>query len=100
MDLIINPIVDTHFDGFSHLEFVPACRVAYNYSEKLALAVEEYAGFGELKHILRANQQFHEVFGVLDYSTKVVNIEFGAGVGLTGASDQFTLKLILSRDLN
>jgi hypothetical protein len=29
-----------------------------------------------------------------------VNIEFGAGIGLTSGSDQLTLKLILSRDLN
>ena len=27
-------------------------------------------------------------------------MEFGAGVGLTGASDRLTLKVILSKDLN
>ena len=100
VDLIINPIVDTHYDRLGNLEFVPASRIAYNYSDKLAFAVEEYADCGPLKRFLPSNQQFHEVFGVVDYSTKLVNIEFGAGIGLTGASDQLTLKLILSRDLN
>jgi len=100
VDIIINPIVDTHFDGLRKLEFVPACRIAYNCNDKLALALEEYADCGTVTRFLPSHQQFHEVFGVIDYATKLVNIEFGAGLGLTRASDQVTLKLILSRDLN
>jgi hypothetical protein len=100
VDLIINPILDTHYDRLGNLEFVPASRIAYNYSDNLAFALEEYADFGPVKRFLPSHQQFHEVFGVVDYSTKLVNIEFGAGIGLTGASDQVTLKLMFSRDLN
>jgi hypothetical protein len=36
----------------------------------------------------------------VDYSAKWLDIEAGAGVGITSATDKFTLKLILSRDLN
>jgi hypothetical protein len=100
VDIIINPIVDTHYNNPENLEFVPATRVAYNCTKKLAFALEEYSDYGPLKRILPADEQFHEVFGVVDYSTKALNVEFGAGLGLTRASDQLTLKLILSRDLN
>jgi len=31
IDIIINPIVDTAYDGLRNLEFVPAARVAYNF---------------------------------------------------------------------
>ena len=45
-DIIINPIVDTAYDGLKNLEFVPATRVAYNFSSGWALAAEEYDDFG------------------------------------------------------
>ena len=31
VDIIVNPIVDTAYDGLKNLEFVPATRVAYNF---------------------------------------------------------------------
>jgi hypothetical protein len=100
VDLIINPIVDTDYNGFKKLEFVPAERLAYNFSKRWAVAAEEYADYGTVARFHQPNQQFHEVFGVIDFMSKLVNVEFGAGFGLTGASDGVTLKLILSRDLN
>jgi len=100
IDIIINPIVDTAWDGFGNLEFVPSMRVAYNKNDKLAFAVEEYADFGPLRKFRPAGQQVHQLYGVLDYSSHFCDIEAGVGFGLTSASDKYTLKLILSRDLN
>jgi hypothetical protein len=100
VDVIINPIVDTDYNGFKRLEFVPAERVAYNVSKRWAVAAEEYADYGTIARFHQANQQFHEVYGVIDFMSKLANVEFGAGFGLTGASDTATLKLIISRDLN
>jgi hypothetical protein len=40
------------------------------------------------------------MYGVIDYSGEPFDIEAGVGFGLTSASDDITLKLILSRDLN
>jgi len=99
-DIIINPIVDTEYDGLKNLEFVPSARVAYNVDDKTQVAVEEYADFGPVHRFLPSADQAHQVFAVLDRSTKWVDIEAGVGVGLTDASDKFQLKLILSRDLN
>ena len=39
------------------------------------------------------------LFAVVDINTKVIGIEAAAGTGLTSASDQCVLKLMLSRDL-
>ena len=101
IDLVFNPIVDTDYSGgFGNLEFVPAARIAYNLNDKWAVAVEEYADFGPMRHFLPANDEFHEVWAVLDHGNKYVNIETGVGVGVTGGADKLTFKLMLSRDLN
>lgn len=101
VDLIFNPIVDTDYTGgFGNLEFVPATRVAYNLNDKWAVAVEEYADAGPLRHFEALNDQFHEVWAVMDHSSKTLSIEVGVGVGVTPAADKLTLKLMLSRDLN
>jgi len=98
-DLIVNPIVDTAFDGVGNLEFVPAVRAAWNTGGKLAFALEEYADFGPLKHFKPSDQQSHTLFAVIDYGSSSHGLEFGIGRGLTPASDQWVLKLMLMQDL-
>jgi hypothetical protein len=100
VDLILNPIVDTAYDGFENLEFVPSTRVAYHTSVTTAIAVETYSDFGPLKGFLPAGQQVHQLFAVIDHPAGGLNIEAGIGVGLNHSSDRLQLKLILSRDLN
>ncbi len=99
-DLIVNPILDNSYKGFSHLDFAPATRVAYNINKTWAIAAEEYADFGPLRAFYASAQQQHQLFGVFDYHGKPWTIEGGVGVGLTNATDHLVLKLILSRDLN
>ena len=99
VDIIINPIVDTAYDGLKNLEFVPAMRVAYNVTPEWALAVEEYADFGPLRGFYRLNQQAHQLYAVVDHTSKAIDVQIGFGFGLTDASDKFTVKMILSRDL-
>jgi hypothetical protein len=41
--------------------------------------------------------QFHEVWAVFDHAGKVIHIEAGAGLGVTGGADRLTLKLMVSR---
>jgi hypothetical protein len=101
VDIIVNPILDNSFrGGFKSLDFAPCARIAYNFSPKFALAVEEYSDVGPLRSVLPTAQESHEVWGVFDRGTKFANIEAGVGVGVTAASDKVTLKLMLSRDLN
>jgi hypothetical protein len=99
-DLILNPILDTDFQGgIGNLDFAPALRVAYNINRKLAVALEEYAEFGPLQHFLPRSQQSHTLFAVLDCGGSSNGIEFGVGRGLTSASDAWVLKLMLMHDL-
>ena len=100
VDVVINPIFDTSYDGIKNLEFVPSMRVAYNVNDKTAIAVEEYADFGPVNGFLPGSEQAHQVFAVFDQSTSFLDIEAGIGFGLTDASDKLQFKLILSRDLN
>jgi len=100
-EFIINPIVDNSwYAGFKGLEFVPATRVAYNLNPKWAVAMEEYADYGQLRNFVPVKQQFHQVWGVFDHDAKYLHIEAGVGFGLTAASDKLALKLMLSKDLN
>lgn len=100
VDLIFNPILDTDYSRVENLDLAPASRLAYNFSPKWALAVEEYSDYGPLSQLESWNQQSHQLFGVIDHHGKFLDVEFGVGFGLTDASDQLTFKLILSRDLN
>jgi len=99
-DLIVNPIFDNSWKGFKNLDFAPSARIAYNISDKWAVAVEEYADFGVIEHFLPGDQQSHQVFGVIDYKGEPFDIEAGLGFGLTPASDGLVAKLMLSHDLN
>ena len=100
VDVIVNPIFDTSYDGIKNLEFVPAVRVAYSVSSTFAIAAETYSDFGPVRGFFPGGDQAHQLYGVIDKTTKIFDVEAGAGFGLTSASDRFQLKLILSRDLN
>jgi hypothetical protein len=101
LDIIANPILDNSFaGGFGNLEFAPAARIAYRTAKKWALAAEEYAAVGPLNGFEPTSRESHQLFGVLDYSGRLMDVEFGLGFGLTPVSDKIVLKLILSRDLN
>jgi hypothetical protein len=101
VDIVFNPIVDTNYTGgFGNLEFVPATRIAYNVNETWAVAFEEYADLGPLRHFHTLDDQFHEAWAVMDHTSKILSVEAGVGVGMTAGADKLTLKLMLSRDLN
>jgi hypothetical protein len=99
-DIIVNPIVDTAYDGLKNLDFAPATRVAYNWTKSWTTALEEYDDFGPLHQFLPVGEQSHQLYGVVNHTTKALSIEAGVGFGLTTGADRWTLKLILSRDLN
>ena len=101
VDIIINPIVDTKYEGgVKGLEFVPSARIAYNVNDAWAIAGEEYADLGTLGNLQSASNQVHQLFAVVDRSGGALDVEAGVGFGITSVSDKLTFKLILSRDLN
>jgi hypothetical protein len=100
LDIIVNPILDNSYQGFSRLDFAPVTRVAYRFNGTWTVAAEEYDDFGPLRGFDVPSEQRHQCFGVIDYRGRPWTVEAGVGVGLTSATDKLILKLILSRDLN
>jgi hypothetical protein len=98
VDLIVNPIVDTSFKGIGSLDFAPAARIAYNFSETWAAAFEHYADYGPLRHLEPLSAQYQTLFAVVDCKSEPLSLEFGIGHGFTAGSDALILKLILSHD--
>jgi hypothetical protein len=98
VDLIVNPILDTSFQGLGSLTFAPASRIAYNFSETWAAALEHYADYGRLNNFEPLRRQQQLLFAVVDHKSDPLSVEFGIGHGFTAASDPLVLKLILSRD--
>lgn len=99
-DIIVNPILDTAYDGFKNLDFAPATRIAYNFNDKWTLSAEEYADYGPLHSFYSATDQVHMIYGVVNHTMKSLEIEAGVGVGITAATDKLTMKLLLIKDLN
>src|SRR5256885_5008616 len=92
--LAFNPIVTTDLAGDDKgvLHFEPAAKLARTVARDTALGFEYYADLGRLSHFAPRAEQSHMLYFVLD--TERVN--FGIGRGLTGASDRWTIKAILS----
>ena len=98
VDLIVNPILGTSFQGLGALDFAPASRVAYHFSETRAAALKHYADYGRLNELEPLGRQQQFLFAVVDYKSAPLHVEFGIGHGFTAASDPLVLKLILSHD--
>ncbi|MBN9589229.1 MAG: hypothetical protein BGN85_01890 [Alphaproteobacteria bacterium 64-11] len=98
--ITFNPIVDNSYKGgIAGLEFVPATRLDYAVNKTWTVALEEYDDFGQLRHFLPADQQSHQLWGAVDYTGDPVSVEAGVGFGLTPATDDIALKLMLMSDL-
>ena len=97
--LTFNPIVDNSYKGFNRLEFVPATRLDYQIDKQWTVAAEEYDDFGELRRFLPSRQQWHQLWAVVDRAGDPISVEAGIGFGLTPATDDLAVKLMLMSDL-
>src|SRR5262245_21313672 len=99
-EFIINPIVDVGFGKNGEVTFAPNARLARNFGEDFALAVEYYTDLGPLTHFLPFKEQGHNIYGVVDFKVGRFDIEFGVGYGLTNpGSDRWMTKLMITTDL-
>jgi hypothetical protein len=92
--LAFNPNLETDLAGENKgvLTFSPAFKAARRAWGETALGIEYYAELGRLSHFAPRDEQSHIVYLTVD--TERVN--FGIGYGLTGASDRWTVKTIIS----
>ncbi|MGO8920709.1 MAG: hypothetical protein ACLQJR_32850 [Stellaceae bacterium] len=97
-DFIVNPIFDTGFNGIHRLDFAPAARVAYNFSDLWAGAIEYYADYGIVSDVAPLPREAQTGFIVIDYNGQPNSVEFGIGHGFTQASDALVLKLMVTHE--
>jgi opacity protein-like surface antigen len=98
-EFIMNPIVDLSFGRNGEAVFAPNARLARNFGEDFAIAVEYYTDLGPIDHFLPFQQQGHNIFGVVDFKVGRFDIEFGVGYGLTQGSDRWMTKLMVTTNL-
>jgi hypothetical protein len=100
LEVMLNPILETGFDGFGAIVLAPATRVGYRLSERWTVAIEHHADLGTLRGLDPASSQNeHALFAVVDHDNALADVELGIGFGLTPATDAITLKLILMPEL-
>jgi hypothetical protein len=99
VSITFNPIFDYDYTGFSRLEFVPATRLDYALNDTWTIAVEEYDDFGNFHSWLPSRDQWHQLWGVVDYGGNPISVEAGVGFGLTPGTDDVAFKLMFSSDL-
>ena len=92
--LAFNPILETDLAGEQKgvFFFAPAFKASRKVSGDTALGAEYYADLGRVSGFAPREEQSRVLFLTVD--TERVN--FGVGYGLTGASDRWTVKAILS----
>ncbi len=96
-EFIVNPIVDFGFGGGGSSAFAPAARVAHNLWGETWLGVEYYSNYSPIGAIPPGDQQQHVLFGVVDFKLFGLDVNFGMGFGLSGASDAVVSKLIIGK---
>jgi len=95
----VNPTLDRSFHGESvhrGVVFSPNFKFSYNFTPKIAGGLEYYGSVGPVTGFDAVSQQQHQVFPAIDLNIAPQwEINFGLGVGLTGATDHLIVKAII-----
>ena len=59
------------------VSFAPNVRLARNFGQDFALAIEYYTDLGPIGHFLPFQEQRHNIYGVVDFKVDRLEVEFG-----------------------
>jgi hypothetical protein len=100
----INPALDRSFHGpgtRDGLVFSPNFKFSYDFTPKIAGGLEYYGSTGPIRGFVPISEQQHQIFPAIDLNVAPQwEINFGLGVGLTGATDHLIAKMILGYRFN
>jgi hypothetical protein len=100
----VNPTLDRSFHGESvhqGVVFSPNFKFSYDFTPKIAAGLEYYGSVGPVTGFDAVAQQQHQIFPSIDLNIAPQwEINFGLGVGLTGATDHLIAKMILGYRFN
>ncbi len=95
----LNPAFDRSFHGESAsagFVFSPNFKVSYQFARKVAGGLEYYGSLGPVSGFDPLRYQQHQIFPSIDLDLAPQwEINFGLGVGLTGATDHLIAKFII-----
>jgi hypothetical protein len=97
----VNPALERTLHGpdvHQGLGFAPGAKIGFDFTKVVSGGLEYYADYGPLGDIAPASKQQQQFFLVTDLNVSPAwEINFGVGVGTTGATDHLIVKLILGR---
>jgi hypothetical protein len=100
----INPTLDRSFHGESVHQgviFSPNFKFSYDLCPKIAGGIEYYGAVGPVTGFDAVGQQQHQVIPAIDLNIAPQwEVNFGLGVGFTGATDHLIAKMILGYRFN
>jgi hypothetical protein len=100
----INPALERtlHGPGVSEgFDFSPGVKISYDFTKVVSAGIEYYADYGRLGNFAPAHEQQQQIFFVTDLNVSPAwEINFGVGVGATGATDHLIFKAILGRRID
>jgi len=100
----LNPTLDRSFHGESvnqGVVFSPNFKFSYDFTPKVAGGLEYYGSVGPVTGFDAVSQQQHQIFPAIDLNIAPHwEINFGLGVGVTGATDHLIAKMILGYRFN
>jgi hypothetical protein len=99
--MALNPALERTWHGPDVAEgvgFSPAAKVSYDFSRKISGGIEYYADYGRLGSFDSLHDQQQQIFVVTDLNVSPKwEINIGAGIGPTAATDHWIIKAILGR---
>jgi hypothetical protein len=99
--LSLNPVVDKAVHGANAsrgFEFSPNFKASYAVTRVATIGIEYYGALGPLTRFDSGPQQQHQIVPTLDLNVSPDwELNFGAGFGVTRATDRFLLKMIIGR---
>jgi hypothetical protein len=97
----INPALERTLHGpgiHEGMDFAPGVKVGWDFTKVVNAGVEYYADYGNIADILPLHEQQQQIFLVSDLNVSPKwEINFGAGIGPTAATDRWLIKGILGR---
>jgi hypothetical protein len=94
--LSLNPILSIDFAGAlaGRPQLQPAAKASIDFFRSIALGAEYYAGLGPIDALFAAPEQTHLIFGAIDWSSSVLDLNVGVGHGF-GSAERWVTKVIV-----
>jgi hypothetical protein len=95
--LVLNPgVTKPHTGQDKQITFEPSAKAIYSFDPQMGTGFEYFVDAGPIAHLFSHKQRSELALFVIDKKLKGAELNLGIGKGLTGASDQWVAKAILS----